>query len=758
MRKQDILERKFGRYEIKGEVGRGGMATVFHAYDPRFERNVAIKVLPQELLFDPQFRTRFDREAKMVALLEHPAIVPVYDFGDEDGQPYIVMRYMSGGSLTDRFENGNLSLDEINQIITRIAQALDAAHAKGIIHRDLKPGNILFDQYGNAFLTDFGIARLKQSANVSTLTGSAILGTPAYMSPEQVQGDREIDSRSDIYSMGVILYQMLTGKTPYIADTPAKIMMMHLLEPVPNIIQSNAELPRGFSFVIGSALAKEPDDRYQTAGDLAEAVESAVLGGSMVTKVLPGTVLEIDSDNPEKFETPIPAPVLIDHSKDYELDSQQNVKPFSSINPTFWLWVVAGTVVLILVAFVSAGSTAIYLKLRSTPIESSGVSQVYNTAEIQFTPKSSPVKSPVVAKVAVVNTPTPNQTQEPTASKTPVEILAPTLTSAEQVVYSAPIIAGADKIAFLNDNDIWISNLDGSELKQLTNDGAEKIKLHWTPEGDALYFISGKCIQIVFIENSIKDDLACFEYVASVDSFEISPDGSQAAISINNELYIIQYDRSKLSRAKYSQGIIEMAACKHMAPYSTSSGSPYSVNEVHWSRDMQSLAIVVRGVQEENQVDLVRIIDISQCKKNPRRLDEFPATRFVISGYHKNPRITNFSWDGLFLFAMTSFFRNDGYGDLYIYNTDRLVIQAKINPINNTCCYRDPQWSPDGTYLLFAFQDINSVDESSTQLYYVPYGTMGTGLRYTPIPLPETFFQNPRGSIQAVLRPESTGK
>jgi serine/threonine-protein kinase len=212
---------KFGRYGIKSELGRGGMATVFHAYDPSFERDVALKVLPPGFLHDPQLRTRFEREAKMIASLEHPSIVPVYDFGDQEGQPYIVMRYMSGGSLAERLAQGALSLEETSRIISRLAQALDAAHARGIIHRDLKPGNVLFDQYGNAFLSDFGIARISQQEG-ATLTGSAIVGTPTYMSPEQVQGDKAIDRRSDIYALGVMAYQMLTGKAPYHADTPAK--------------------------------------------------------------------------------------------------------------------------------------------------------------------------------------------------------------------------------------------------------------------------------------------------------------------------------------------------------------------------------------------------------------------------------------------------------------------------------------------------------------------------------------------------------
>jgi serine/threonine protein kinase len=180
---QPMETQKFGRYEIRGEIGRGGMATVYHAYDPRFEREVALKVLPREMLHEVQFRTRFEREAKTIAMLEHPAIVPVYDFGEEDGQPYFVMRYMTGGALTDRMKKGPMSVQEVAHIFSHIAEALDDAHSKGIIHRDLKPGNILFDQFNEPYISDFGIAKLADSqANV---TGSAIVGTPAYMSPEQ---------------------------------------------------------------------------------------------------------------------------------------------------------------------------------------------------------------------------------------------------------------------------------------------------------------------------------------------------------------------------------------------------------------------------------------------------------------------------------------------------------------------------------------------------------------------------------------------
>jgi serine/threonine-protein kinase len=262
----------FGRYEIKAELGRGGMATVYRAHDPRFGRDVAIKVLPREFLHDPKFQTRFGREAQAIAALEHPNIVPVYDYGEEQGQPFLVMRYMAGGSLADRMKAGPLPLEEVSRIIDRLAPALDEAHLNGIIHRDLKPGNILFDRRGDPTLSDFGIAKLVEET--ATLTGSAIIGTPAYMSPEQAVGSGELDSRSDIYSLGVILFQMLTGRLPYEADGMVHLIYKHVNEPVPSLRKLAPRLPRACDKIVARAMAKNPDDRFLTARTLADALRA----------------------------------------------------------------------------------------------------------------------------------------------------------------------------------------------------------------------------------------------------------------------------------------------------------------------------------------------------------------------------------------------------------------------------------------------------------------------------------------------------
>lgn len=269
------IPEKIGRYIIKSELGRGGMATVYRAFDPSFDREVAIKVLPREMLHDPQFRSRFEREIKLVAALEHPAIVPVYDVGDDDGQPYFVMRYMTGGSLADWIKKGKFSLQDTARIIEKIALGLAYSHKKGIIHRDLKPDNILFDGSGDPFISDFGVAKLMEASG--GLTGSGVIGTPAYMSPEQAQGG-EIDGRSDVYGLGVIVYQMLSGHQPYSADTPMGVVVKHITEPVPEILKFVPSLPPEMDDIIKTSMAKDKSSRYSTTMNLAKALNLAAFG------------------------------------------------------------------------------------------------------------------------------------------------------------------------------------------------------------------------------------------------------------------------------------------------------------------------------------------------------------------------------------------------------------------------------------------------------------------------------------------------
>lgn len=268
----NLIGKTLGQFEVIDEIGRGGMATVYRARQKSINRTVALKVLPPALLHDPTFYERFTREVDVIAHLEHPHIVPIYDFGEADGIPYIAMRYLAQGSMASFVRRGKLpQLQELERPIQQIAQGLNHAHLQGVIHRDLKPGNILLDDRNNAYLTDFGIARVLDS----NLTGSAIIGTPAYMSPEQANGT-QLDGRSDIYSLGIVLFEMITGREPFEAETPLALILKHINEPMPSLSDFRPGVSRLVEQVIAKATAKKPDDRYNSATEMATAFSEAL--------------------------------------------------------------------------------------------------------------------------------------------------------------------------------------------------------------------------------------------------------------------------------------------------------------------------------------------------------------------------------------------------------------------------------------------------------------------------------------------------
>jgi serine/threonine-protein kinase len=272
---EDLTGRQFGAYRIVAALGEGGMAAVYKAYHANMDRYVALKILPPYFAGDPKFVGRFEHEAKTVAKLQHPNILPVFDFGRADGYTYIVMPFVQTGTLADLLSQGPLLLPMMAQVVRQVASALDYAHTKGVVHRDIKPTNILLDEQGNCLLTDFGIAKMVEGTQIYTQTG-AIVGTPAYMSPEQIRGET-LDGRSDIYSLGIILYEMATGRTPFRAETPPAVFVKHLLDPLPPPRMYNADLPEGVERVILKALSKDREARYATPGEMAAALNAATL-------------------------------------------------------------------------------------------------------------------------------------------------------------------------------------------------------------------------------------------------------------------------------------------------------------------------------------------------------------------------------------------------------------------------------------------------------------------------------------------------
>jgi eukaryotic-like serine/threonine-protein kinase len=529
---------KIDRYEIKGELSRGGMATVYYAYDPRVGREVAIKVMLKEFLNDPTFRQRFEREVKSVVDLEHPAIVPVYDYGEDNGQPFLVMRYMSGGTLAERLEQGPLSVEDASVIIARVGAALDQAHARGIIHRDLKPGNILFDQYNNAFLSDFGIVKI--AALPSTITDKGgLVGTPAYMSPEQVQGDLEVDNRGDIYSFGVILYEMLSGAIPFNSDSPMDIAVKHVTDPVPHILSANPDLPREIEDVIAKALAKDRDDRYKTVGEMVDAVLKVTSGdvkqlmqaGKLKTRgadpLKPSAPDQKDEDNTiggiAKTPDTSPAPV----------------SPFSKI--PLWVLGAGGVVALIII-----GGLALTV-FRGSRDSSSGPNK------------------PSAGEVSAGPTPVGGGTGD---------LIYASDQNGNMGIYGIGVLGGDTTRIIQDDNNnrgpvyspdgskivyrtqrggmrtIVLVNADGSNPVALTDNTLENFSPSWSPDGSKIAFVSTRDgnAEIYVMNADGSNQTRLTESIGNDVDPSWSPDGAKILFDSgrerNAEIYIMNADGS----------------------------------------------------------------------------------------------------------------------------------------------------------------------------------------------------------------------
>jgi len=557
-----------------------------------------------------------------------------------------------------------------------VALALDHAHKQGIIHRDIKPDNILFDLASNPYVSDFGVAKLNEAAYSATQEGRMV-GTPGYMSPEQAY-NRPVDGRSDIYGLGAMIYQMLSGKPPYDLepDAPIAAIVKHINEPVPEILKENPELPQDVDTIIKKSMAKNREDRYATTIDLARALNQAAFGEDRILH---------------------PSATIVD---------RPTRPPYAQ--RSFFRWGLAAGILLLLIGIFALRGQLPFLSSAST-------------SDLSLTP--------VATNIQPTETPTPiPPTVTPTPSATP--------TLAVPTVVTAP--GGADQIAFLSGSQIHLMNVDGSELVQVRTDNAPKRNLQWISDGRLVY-ISRNCAYIMNPETKETGQILCFGLNEPLEGFRVSPDGKLVAISVQRTLYILPFDLDQLKKVTTRFNLL---AFKGNCLY-----NQYAFRDVIWSKTGTHIAALIVDT-ELASTDQILLLDVNipDCKTTgPVLLDKLPGKHFDFG----SARIQGYDWDGDHLFLLNDYVRNDGFGDLYLYNSDTQE-GTMINPIDGTCCYRDARFSPDGKYILFLYQNRFGTE---IKLYYVPFRDLENGQPLNPIQLPSLLLRYQREKPQPALRP-----
>lgn len=444
-----------GAYRIIHQIGQGGMATVYKAYHAAMDRYVALKVLPRQLAESTEFTGRFQQEARIIANLEHPHILPVHDYGEADGITYLVMRFMDAGTLKEKMQAGALPLNQVDRLFTQLADALDYAHTKGVIHRDLKPSNVLVDARGSVFLTDFGIAKLLESSSQFTGTG-AMVGTPAYMSPEQAQGTK-VDQRTDIYALGIILYEMVTGRVPFEAETPLAVILKHLNEPLPLPSVVKPDISPSIERILLKALAKNPEDRYATVGEFVTAWKGALSEVDTLRVAAPPVII---SPTPGAETVSGPAPTVASPSP-----SEAPAQPRPAKRPR-WMWIaagVAGLCVVCVCAFAIIGP-----RLRQQALKVTQTAEALLIAQVSPGPETETAASAEATQPSAEEgpTPAPLPTAAPVPTAAPPSETVASWTGLNTVygstIYGDQIIAwGAGGLSF------W-SRADGTLLQTIT--------------------------------------------------------------------------------------------------------------------------------------------------------------------------------------------------------------------------------------------------------------------------------------------------
>ena len=665
----------FDRYQLLESLGGGGMAEVYKATRIRLKGNVAVKIISIEKFppaVIPNVLKRFEHEAEILAQLTHTNIVSIIDYGEYEGVPYLVMEYLPGGTLKDRLQGEPLPWQDSIRLLLPIARALQFSHDSGIIHRDVKPSNILITLSGEPMLSDFGIAKILESEGNTALTSTGMsIGTPEYMAPEQWIGNTS--AQSDLYSLGVVLYEMVTGRLPYKAETPPALFLKQSTEPLPNPKQFATDLPDRVEEVIIKALAKKPDDRYQGMGEFIAAMDALLIGDTVLKQPVTSSV---DQKEEESLETnlisstvqgqignlpTLNARIPVEGKpRKTELQATRLAKAQSAIPE------------------IPFANTSLQDRIKVRPLWIIVI--VVIAAVISFVVWGA---RPLAARLASTSTPSPTETRLPTSTLLPS--LTPTIT-----LTSVPTVfgGGIGKIAFTSTMDgvydIFVMDPDGSNLKRLTHTSTAS-QPSWSPDGKHIAFSSGPNWKWdIYLMNSDGSNVIRLTTTSGLNGNPIwAPDSKRIAFVSDptgngkSGIYSMNMDGSN---------IIQLTK-----------DIPVAYQPNSWSPDGKHIAFISGEVGHD------AIYIMNSDGSNP-----VPLTSGAVDAH------PSWSPDGKHIaFSST----RDGNTQIYVMNSDG----SNILQLTNTGKFSNgsPSWSPDGKHIVFLSERGENVGGNGKAEIYV---------------------------------------